>query len=90
MTKKDLVEILAKKGKCSKAQAANCLNIMLDEITKTLIKGKDVILTGFGTFRTIRRKARIGRNPQTGAKLKIPAKRVAKFKAGALLKKKVK
>ncbi len=86
MTKGDLVEALAKKTKCSKACANDCLNIILDEITKSLAKGKSVVLTGFGTFSVVRRKARTGRNPQTGATIKIPARTVPKFKAGKKLK----
>jgi len=90
MTKGDLVEALAKKTKCSKACANTCLNIILDEITKSLAKGKAVALTGFGTFQTVRRKARTGRNPQTGATIKISARTVPKFKAGKKLKEAVK
>lgn len=90
MTKGDLIEALAKKAKCSKACASTCLNTALDEITKSLAKGKNVALTGFGTFQVANRKARIGRNPQTGAKIKIAARKVARFKAGKKLKKAVK
>ena len=90
MTKGDLVNALAEKAKCSKTCAATCLNTVLDEITKTLTKGKSITLTGFGTFKVAKRKARIGRNPQTGATIKIPARRVAKFTAGKKLKKAVK
>jgi DNA-binding protein HU-beta len=59
-------------------------------VTKALKKGDKLTLTGFGTFSIAKRKARIGRNPQTGKEIKIPAARVAKFKAGNLLKKSVK
>ena len=90
MTKKDLVETLAKKTKCSKTCANTCLNTILDEIAKSLGKGKEVVLTGFGTFKVAKRKARTGRNPQTGEAIKIPAKTVPKFKAGKKLKKIVK
>ena len=90
MTKADLIEALAKKVKCSKSCATNCLNVILDETTKALSKGKTVVLTGFGTFQVIKRKARLGRNPQTGEEIKIAAKRVPKFKAGKKLKKAVK
>ena len=90
MSKGDLVETLAKKTKCSKTCANDCLNTTLDEITKSLAKGKSVVLTGFGTFSAVRRKARTGRNPQTGATIKIPARTVPKFKAGKKLKKAVK
>ena len=86
MSKGDLVEALAKKTKCSKACANDCLNTILDEITESLAKGKSVVLTGFGTFSVVRRKARTGRNPQTGATIKISARTVPKFKAGKKLK----
>jgi DNA-binding protein HU-alpha len=86
MTKGDLVEVLAKKAECSKTQANDCLNIILDEITGSLGKGKDVVLTGFGTFLVAKRKARTGRNPQTGEALKIPAMKVPRFRAGKKLK----
>lgn len=88
-TKEDLITALAKKTECSKKMCGECLNNLLDEIKSSLAKGKDVVLTGFGTFRVSKRKARIGRNPQTGATIKIPAKKVAKFKAGKVLKKAV-
>ncbi|PIV14067.1 DNA-binding protein HU [bacterium (Candidatus Gribaldobacteria) CG_4_9_14_3_um_filter_36_15] len=90
ITKEDLIEVLAKKVCCSKKEAVDCLNTVLDEIKGSLAKGKDVILTGFGTFKVSKRKARIGRNPQTGATLKIPAKTVPRFKAGKGLKDAVK
>jgi len=90
MTKGDLIQSLAKKTKCSKSCAADCLNTVLDDITKSLAKGKSVALTGFGTFSVTKRKARTGRNPQTGATIKIPARVVPKFKAGKQLKKAVK
>jgi len=90
MTKQDLIEAVAKKTNCSKSFASECLNVILDEITKALAKGQDVVLTGFGTFRVAKRKARTGRNPQTGATIKIPAAKVPKFKAGKALKDAVK
>ena len=89
MSKKDLVEALAKRTKCSKSCANTCFNVILDEITKSLAKDKDVVITGFGTFSVAKRKARTGRNPQTGETIKIPARKVARFKAGNLLKKAV-
>ena len=90
MTKIDLVEALAKKTKCSKKCANDCLNVILAEITSYLSKGKNVTLTGFGTFMVAHRKARTGRNPQTGETIKIAAKKVPRFKAGKQLKKAVK
>ena len=90
MTKECLVEAVAKKTGCSKSAAGDYLNTILDEIGNALKKGEKVTLTGFGTFSVSRRKARTGRNPATGATIKIPAKTVPKFKAGKALKDTVK
>jgi len=90
MTKQDLVVSLVKTAKCSKKRAIDCLNTIITNITKSLIKGESVILTGFGTFKVMKRAARIGRNPKTGATIKIPARRVARFSAGKELKRSVK
>ncbi len=90
MTKQDLVEALAKQANTSKSQAGECLNTILEEITKSLKKGKDVTLTGFGTFSVVKRKARQGVNPRTGEKIKIAATKAPKFKAGKALKDAVK
>lgn len=86
LTKSDLVEKIAKSCNCSKRTATQCLDSFVETITKSLKKGVDVGLTGFGTFTTSRRKARKGRNPQTGEEIKIPAKRVPRFKPGKALK----
>ncbi|MBU3918466.1 HU family DNA-binding protein [Patescibacteria group bacterium] len=90
MTKQDLVEVIAQKTGLSKAAAGESLNVTLDEIGKALSKGQEVVLTGFGKFLVSKRKARVGRNPQTGASLKIPATTVPRFKAGKALKDMVK
>ncbi len=90
MTKQDLIEILSKKVGCSKRMASDCLNVLLEEIKKALSQGKDVVLTGFGTFTVVKRKARTGRNPQTGEEIKIPARKAPKFKPGKDLKNAVK
>ncbi len=90
MTKQDLVDVIAQKTGLSKASAGEALNVTLDEIGKALSKGQEVVLTGFGKFLVSRRKARTGRNPQTGATLKIPATTVPRFKAGKALKDMVK
>ena len=89
-TKEDLIEVMANTCDCSKKCAGDCLNALLESIKKDLKSGKDVVMTGFGTFSTSKRKARVGRNPQTGAALKIAAKTVPKFKAGKGLKDAVK
>ncbi len=86
MTKQDLVEVLAKKLGLSKTVAGEFLNVLLDEIGKSLAKGQEVVLTGFGKFLVSKRKARMGRNPQTGASIKIAAATVPRFKAGKALK----
>src|SRR5437588_7302543 len=89
MNKGELIDKIAKDSKISKVQASNALNSALDGVVSTLKKGNKVTLVGFGTFSVSSRKARTGRNPQTGAPLKIPAKKVTKFVAGAELKKSV-
>ncbi len=87
MTKAELVEKMAKDAKISKAAAGAALNSFVANVTKAL-KKKDgkVTLVGFGTFAKVRRKARKGRNPQTGAAIKIKARNAVKFKAGKKLK----
>ena len=86
MTKAELVAKMAKDAGIPKVKAEQALNSFMDSTKKTLKKGRTVTLVGFGTFHVARRKARIGRNPQTGAKIKIPAQRVPKFRAGKGLK----
>lgn len=90
MTKAELIAKVAKDSKITKAAAGRALDSAIDGITKALKKGDKVTLVGFGTFSVARRKAREGRNPQTGKPIKIKAKRVAKFKAGSRLSKAVK
>ena len=87
MTKTELVEQMAKEAGVSKAVANAVLNSFIDSVTKEL-KKKDgkVTLVGFGTFSKVRREARKGRNPQTGAPIKIKASNSVKFKAGKKLK----
>jgi DNA-binding protein HU-beta len=89
MTKDELIEAVAKNC-CSKKEAAEAVNTVLDAITKALRKGEKVALTGFGTFSVSKRAARTGVNPRTGAKIKIAATKVPKFKAGKSLKDAVK
>ncbi|MBE9543881.1 MAG: HU family DNA-binding protein [Proteobacteria bacterium] len=87
MTKAELVEKAAKDAKVSKVAAAAALNSFIGSVTKAL-KKKDgkVTLVGFGTFSKVRRKARKGRNPQTGEPIKIKARNVVKFRPGKKLK----
>jgi len=85
MNKADLVSEVAKVvGSNRKADAA--VSCVFDTIKKTLKKGQTLTLVGFGTFRVSKRKARLGRNPQTGKEIKIPAKKVPKFTPGKTLK----
>ena len=90
MTKAELIASIGKEAKISKASAEKGINSFTSAVTKALKKGDKLTLTGFGTFSVAKRRARTGRNPQTGKEIKIPATRVAKFKAGNLLKKAVK
>jgi DNA-binding protein HU-beta len=87
MTKADLIDKMAKDAKISKVAAGTVLDSFMVNVTKAL-KKKDgkVTLVGFGTFMKVRQKARKGRNPQTGAPIKIKARNVVKFKAGKALK----
>lgn len=82
MNKGDLVKVIAEAAGVTNAKATDALNAILDSVNKTLKKGDKVTLVGFGTFSTTKRKARNGRNPSTGATIKIPAKTLVKFKAG--------
>ena len=82
MTKVELLEKIAKDADISKAAADKALNSFMDGIKKTLKKGNKVTLVGFGTFSVGKRAARTGRNPQTGAAIKIKASKAPKFKAG--------
>lgn len=86
MTKEELVAKIAKDTEVTKAQATRALNSMLDGITSSLKRGRKVSFVGFGTFSVSKRKARTGRNPQTGETIRIPAAKVPKFKAGKSLK----
>jgi len=89
MNKADLTEAVAKELKTSKAQAEAAINAVLNCIAKGLKKDKKVQLIGFGTFEVRRRKARMGRNPQTGEQMKIKASKTVGFKVGKALKSKV-
>lgn len=86
MTKAELTDKIAIAAGISRTAAANALNSMLENITKTLQKGQKVTLLGFGTFSVQHRKARSGRNPKTGEEIKIPASKLPKFTAGTALK----
>jgi nucleoid DNA-binding protein len=85
VNKGDLVAEVAKVLE-SKRLAEEAVSCVFEAITKSLKKGQAVTLVGFGTFKVGKRKARVGRNPQTGAAIKIAAKKVPKFTAGKALK----
>ena len=89
MTKADLVAAVAEIG-MTKKDAAAAVDTVIGAITGALAKGDKVSLLGFGSFSVKKRKARTGRNPQTGAALKIKAKKVPAFSAGKALKDAVK
>ncbi len=86
MTKVELIEKVSSEANLSKADAGKALNAVTNTISAALKKGDSVTLVGFGTFSVAKRKARIGRNPQTGEEIKIPAMKVPKFKPGKALK----
>ena len=86
MTKAEIVDSVASESELSKRQATEIVDLIIDEITSALQKGDEVALTPFGRFKVRNRKAREGRNPKTGAKIKIPARKVPAFVAGKALK----
>lgn len=85
MNKGDLVDSIAKQTGSTKTDAAAALDAVLDAITGSLMKMERVSLPGFGSFEVKQRAAREGRNPATGAKIKIKAKKVVKFNTGKKL-----
>jgi DNA-binding protein HU-beta len=90
MTKEQMIERMAKEANISKRAANDAINALFGSVTQALKRGQKVSFVGFGTFTTTKRKARTGRNPQTGATIKIPAARVPKFKPGKSLRDAVK
>ena len=86
MNKSELVEAVAKASELTKADAEKALNAMIATVVKAVSKGDTVTLVGFGTFKSLKRAARTGRNPATGAALKIAASTSPKFTAGATFK----
>ena len=86
MNKTDLVASIAKKSGLSKAQSVKALEAAIGAMTQALHKGESVQLVGFGSFNVTKRKARMGRNPQTGTQIKIAAKKVPSFRPGKALK----
>ena len=90
MNKQDLISAIAKQSGLTKIDAKKALEAYIDATSKALKKGDRVALVGFGSFSVSKRAARTGRNPQTGKAIKIAAKKVVRFKAGADLSKTVK
>jgi DNA-binding protein HU-beta len=90
LNKGDLVGKVAKEVGLTKSQAEAAFNTLISGVTASLKKGQKVTFVGFGTFSVAKRKARVGRNPQTGAPIKIAAHKVPKFSPGSDLKKAVK
>ena len=90
MTKEGLIEAIVNKIGCSKREANDILDTIIDTITQSLSRGEEVTLTGFGIFTIKKRAARMGVNPKTGEKIQIPATTVPKFRAGKSLKEAVK
>lgn len=86
MNRKELIDALANKTGSTKADAERNIAALIEVITDTLKKGDSISLVGFGTFEVRKRAARTGRNPATGAELKIKASKQPAFKAGATLK----
>lgn len=86
MNKSELIDQIAKSADISKAAAGRALDATVEAVTSSLKKGDMVTLVGFGTFYVGKRAARTGRNPRTGAAIKIKAAKVPKFRAGKALK----
>lgn len=86
MNKTELIEHIASQADISKAAAARALEAMVAGIEASLKKGDSVSISGFGTFAVTKRAARMGRNPRTGAQVKIKAAKVPKFRPGKALK----
>lgn len=90
MNKSDMIDHVAAKTKLTKKAVSDVLEAFMEAVMGALANGDTVTFTGFGTFKVAQRKARTGRNPQTGQEIKIPARNVPTFKPGKELKDKVK
>jgi DNA-binding protein HU-beta len=90
MNKSDMIDHIAAKTKLTKKAVSDVLEAFMEGVMSELSKGGTLTLTGFGTFKVAHRKARTGRNPQTGEEIKIPARNVPTFKPGKELKERVK
>ena len=90
MNKKELMNEVGGETGLTKKETQNVIDAVTEVIGNALSRGEKVVLVGFGTFQVVNKKARTGRNPQTGATIQIPAKKVPKFAPGKTLKNKVK
>ena len=86
MNKAALIEQMAKDTKMPKSACKRCLESFIKTVESVLRKNKSVVLTGFGTFTVMKRRERVGVNPATGERMRIPARKVPKFKAGIKLR----
>jgi DNA-binding protein HU-beta len=86
MNKQELISKIAEDTGLTKTSASAAVDSFIQGVTKSLKKGQPITFVGFGTFKTAQRKARTARNPQTGAAIKIPKRRVVRFTAGKALK----
>ena len=86
MNKAELTARVARDTRMTKVKASRVIDSLLEHVMKSLKKGERASLVGFGTFTVTRRRARTGRNPQTGSPIQIPARRVVRFTAGKSLK----
>jgi DNA-binding protein HU-beta len=86
MNKRDLVEKIAADTGATKSSAQAAVDSLLEGITRALKRGNAITFVGFGTFKTSQRRARVAKNPRTGASIKIPKRRVVRFTAGKALK----
>ena len=87
MTKKDLIEVVAKKANLTNKAAKDSVHVLLQTVRDSLKRGEKVVITGFGTFSIRKRASRVGRNPKTGAKITISARKSPGFTPGKTLKK---
>ena len=85
MNKQELISKIAEDTGLTKTSASAAVDSFIEGVTKSLKKGQPITFVGFGTFKTAQRKARTARNPQTGAAIKIPKRRVVRFSAGKAL-----
>jgi len=82
MTKQDMINVMAKEARISKAAAGRALEAYIEAVGEELKKTGKLSLVGFGAFSCVQRKARTGRNPKTGSAINIPSKKVVRFRAG--------